>query len=313
MSSRPRAATRPLAFGLALSAVAFFAAMALTFGHAGLPLWRQYGWTIFTSGEWFYRDGVFGVLGMLYGTLAVSAIALALALPLGLGTALFTSEWLPSRLRFPFKSLVELLAGIPSVVYGLLGVLLLRGWMERVLAPFDPVSGDTLATGGVLLAVMVLPTLMTLADDALAGVPTARREAARALGLTRTETVLHVSLPGAFPGIAAAALLALGRALGETVAVFLVVGRLDGQLPERLLSAAPLADAGQTVTSKLAGSEVFLAWGDPVHWGALMTLGLLLLGTTTLVTMAGLTLARRSVRSSSFRTFRAPVPRGDDA
>ncbi len=213
---------------------------------------------------------------MLYGTACVSAVALLLATPLGVGAALFMAEVLPRRARLGLKMAVELLAGVPSVVYGLLGVLLLRDFVFRLLAPWDPLSGDTLLTAGLLLAVMVLPTIATLADDALAGVPAEQRLAARSLGLTRAEVALRISLPQALPGIASALILALGRALGETIAVFLVVGRQDNQWPERLLSLRPLAAAGQTVTSKLGGSETFLAYGDPLHWGAITGLALVL-------------------------------------
>ena len=196
---------------------------------------------------------------MIYGTTAVVATAVPIAAFLGIGTAIYISELLPGRLRLPAKVLIELLAGVPSVVYGLLGVLLLRDWVYRLIEPWDALSGDTLLTGGILLAIMILPTVVTLSDDALRGVPNSQREAARALGLYRGETILTVALPQAFPGLLAAVLLALGRAMGETIAIFLVIGRQDNQWPENLLSLLPLADAGQTLTTKLGGSETFIA------------------------------------------------------
>ncbi len=264
------------------------------------PAWAHAGLGLLTGRRWFFRAHEFGALPMLYGTLAVAGVALLLAGPLGLGGAVFTAEILGSRARVAVKSAVELLASIPSVVYGLVGVLVLRGWMEHLLAPFDPLSGDTLATAGVLLAVMVLPTVLSLADDALAAVPERQRQAARSLGLNRAQTIFAVSLPQALPGLGAALLLALGRALGETIAVFLVVGRQDNQWPEKLLSLAPLTSAGQTLTSKLGGSEVAIAYGDPLHWGALMALGVVLLLTAAGISWLGAhwvargTLARRS-------------------
>jgi len=194
-------------------------------------------------------------------------------------------------LRLLVKAAVELLAGVPSVVYGLLGLLLLRNWIYRLLEPWEPLSGDTLLTAGVLLAVMILPTVITLSDDALGGVPAAQRQAARALGLNRAEVVLGVSLRQALPGVAAAVLLALGRAVGETIAIFLVVGRQDNQWPERLLSLRPLGEAGQTMTSKLAGSETFLAMGDPLHWAAMLGLAALVLVFSGLLTWVGVSLA----------------------
>lgn len=267
----------------------FGAALALLFVVDALPVFRHSGVGGYLFGtEWFYRAERFGVLPMLYGTLVVAAVALAVATPLGLGTAVFLAEApLPRRLRLLGKSTVELLAGVPSVVYGLLGVLVLRDVVFHFLAPWQPLSGDTLLTAGLLLAVMILPTFVTLADDALRGVPAGQREAGRALGLSRGEVVRRVALPQALPGLVAAGLLALGRALGETIAVFLVVGRQDNQLPAPWWSPAPLAASGQTLTSKLGGSETFLAYDDPLHWGAMSGLALVLVLLVTATTLAG--------------------------
>lgn len=270
----------------ALTAMVFLAMLAL-FAVQSLPVWHRAGLGFLSGTSWFFRAGRFGILPMLYGTAAVSAVALLCAAPLGLGAAVFLAEMLPRRARLVVKTMIELLAGIPSVVYGLLGVLLLRDVVLRLLARWDPLSGDTLLTGGLLLAVMILPTVTSLADDALTGVPAAQRLAARSLGLTQAETVLRVSLPQALPGLVSAVLLGLGRALGETIAVFLVIGRQDNQWPERLLSLQPLTGAGQTITSKLGGSETFLALDDPLHWGAIMGLALVLYGGVAAVSLAG--------------------------
>ncbi|MGH8005932.1 MAG: PstC family ABC transporter permease, partial [Candidatus Binatia bacterium] len=182
----------------------------------------------------------------------------------------------------------------------------------HALAPFDPLSGDTLLTAGVLLAVMILPTVMTLSDDALRGVPGAQRAAARGLGLTQTEVVLGVSLPQALPGIVAATLLGLGRALGETIAVFLVVGRQDNQWPATLFSLRPLIAAGQTLTSKLGGSETNIAYGDPLHWAAMVGLGLILLGMVATVTLVGAWLAGNENRMPVRAGTRGSAIRGHD-
>ncbi|MBX3747861.1 MAG: phosphate ABC transporter permease subunit PstC [Verrucomicrobiae bacterium] len=284
-----------------LLAVGFALALLGLFLWETVPVLRHSGWGYLTDARWFHRQQEFGAAAMIYGTLAVSAVALALAVPIGLGTALFLAEIAPSRSRMPLKAALELLAGIPSVVYGLLGILFLREWVVRLLAPFDPLSGDTLLTAGILLAVMILPTFATLADDALRAVPAAHRRAARALGLTRAETILRVCLPEARRGIVAAVLLALGRAFGEGIAVFLVVGRQDNQWPASLLSLRPLTEAGQTLGSKLVGAEVHLAYGDPLHWAAMMGLGLITLLLVTVLTL----LATRLLRPSSHH---APRP-----
>lgn len=287
----------------ALAALAFAGLVALLVVES-LPAWRAEGVGGFLFGRrWFFRAGEFGALPMLFGTAAVSAVALLLAAPVGVGTALFVGEVLPPRARLAAKTAIELLAGVPSVVYGLLGVLLLRGWVFDGLrtAGLEPLSGDTLLTGGVLLAVMVLPTVATFSEDALRGVPGADRRAARGLGLTRARTVLAVVLPRALPGIAAALLLALGRALGETIAVFLVVGRRDNQLPESLAPGdllGSLASGGQTLTSKLGGAETSIAYGDPVHWGAILGLGVVLLAVVAGLTLASARVLRRTGRGA---------------
>ena len=259
-------------------AVLFLAALVGVFAWQSLPVWREAGVGYVTGRQWFFRQHLFGVLPMLYGTVVVALVALLVAVPIGVGAAVCLAELLPRRLRFALKIAIELLAGVPSVVYGLLGILLLRNWVYQALQPFDPLSGDTLLTAGLLVGVMILPTVLTLSDDALRGVPAAQRGAARGLGLNRSEAICFVVLPQALPGIAAAVLLALGRSLGEMIAVFLVVGRQDNQLPDSLLSLRPLMEAGQTLASKLGSSEIKIAYGDPLHWAAMVGLGLLLLG-----------------------------------
>lgn len=285
--------TRATSFGFTALAIAFLAAMFAMLVWQSFPVWQHQGVDYLTGKRWFFRQLEFGALAMIYGTVVVSAVALLLAAPVGVGAAMFTAEILPDRWRMPVKVAVELLAGVPSVIYGLLGILFLREWVYDALHPFDPLSGDTLLTAGILLAVMVLPTVMTLSDDALRSVPAAQRQAARGLGLTRAETILTVSLPQAWRGMLAALLLALGRALGEGIAVFMVVGRQDNQWPEKLFSLRPLMEAGQTLNSKLVGSETNIAYGDPLHWAAMLSLGLVLLTMAVGITWLGAWLMRR--------------------
>lgn len=259
-----------------------------------LPIWQHSGFGFLTGLRWFFRNEEFGAAPMIYGTIVVAIIALLVATPLGIGAAVFGSEYMPRRFRLAMKVTVELLAGVPSVVYGLLGVLLLRNWIYELFVDFELLSGDTLLTAGLLLGIMILPTIMTLADDALCGVPGAQRIAARGLGLTSTEVALHIAIPQALPGLLAAVLLALGRAMGETIAVFLVVGRQDNQWPEMLASLRPLLESGQTLTSKLGGAETNIAYGQPLHWAAMVGLGLVLLALVVAVTLVGLWLQRLS-------------------
>src|SRR5688572_26023683 len=210
--------TRTWSWFFSLVALATLALLVGIFVWQSVPVWQHEGWRYLSGEKWFFRQREFGALSMIYGSIVVSLVALVLAAPLGFGAAIFTFEYLPRGLRLAVKVLIELLAGVPSVVYGLLGILLLRDWIYDGLARFEPLSGDTLLTAGVLLAVMILPTIVTLSDDALRSVSAAQRRAARALGLTRAETILHVALPQAKRGLGAALLLAIGRAMGETIA-----------------------------------------------------------------------------------------------
>ena len=273
--------------GFAALAALFLAGMVALFLWQSVPVWRRFGFDYLLGTRWFFRENEFGILPMIYGTFVVSAIALLMAGPMGIAAAVFTAEILPARWRLSVKIVVELLAGVPSVVYGLLGILFLRDWVYQILTPFDPLSGDMLLTAGILLAIMILPTIMTLSDDAFRSVSASQRHAARSLGLTRAETIVAICVPQAWRGILAAVLLALGRAMGETIAVFLVVGRRDNVLPENLFSLRPLFEAGQTLTSKLGGSETNIAYGDPLHWAAIVGLGSVLLAIVAVVTWFG--------------------------
>jgi len=281
-------------------AIGFVIAMVALFAWQTVPVLQHSGSGYLTANNWHYRHELFGALSMIYGTVAVSVVAVAIAAPVGIGAAIFTSEFLPPRVRVVVKIIIELLAGIPSVVYGLIGILYLRNFVYDSFETFDLLSGDTLLTAGILLAVMILPTVMTLSDDALRGVPALQRQAARGLGLSRFGAMLHIALPQARVGLLAAVLLALGRALGEAIAVFLVVGRQDNHMPANVFSLRALLEPGQTLTSKLGGAEVNIAYGDPLHWAAIVGLGLMLLLIAGLVTIVGAWLETRGSSPSMY-------------
>jgi len=286
--------TRALSWFFCAVAVGAIALLVCVFAWQSIPVWQKEGWSYLTGDNWYFRNQEFGALPMIYGTVVVAIIALTIATPIGFGAAICTAEYLPRRLRIAVKVLVELLAGVPSVVYGLIGILLLRNWIYDGFESFELLSGDTLMTAGILLAVMILPTIVTLSDDALRGVPSTQRRAARGLGLTKAESILFITLPQAKKGLGAALLLSMGRALGETIAVFLVVGRQDNNLPDRWYSLRAWVDSGQTIASKLGGSETNIAYGDPVHWAAMVGLALVLLFMTTTVTLIGTSLTKKS-------------------
>ncbi len=231
------------------------------------PVILEQGFHLFTL-EWNASQQKFGVLSLLYGSAIVTLLALAFSLPLGLLTALFTSEVLPPSYRIYIKSLLELLAGIPSIVYGLIGVSFLSLWIQSF---FDLESGRTLLSGGLLLGVMILPTLITLSDDALHHVPQKYRENARSLGLNPFEVIKEVVLPMAKTDIIGGILLAVGRVLGETMAVMLVIGSID-KIPSPWFN---FLSPGQTITSKL-GREISEAAFGSLHFSALIFTSLIL-------------------------------------
>lgn len=240
--------------------------------------------TLLTSSTWDPADGVFGVTAMLWGTAVVSAVALLLAVPVGRAAAVALHEHLPPRYARPLRTAVELLAAVPSIVYGLVGIAAVRPLVARL---GDVPGGDSLLAAGLVLAVMVLPTVVAVSVDALAAVPPQVREAASALGLTRSEVVRSAVLPLARPGLRGAALLGLARALGETIAVFLVIGRADGRLPDPARALSSLFEPGQSLTTKLGGPEPVLAGAVGPHRAALCALGVLLLLLVALATLGG--------------------------
>lgn len=238
--------------------------------------------------DWNPANGEFGLISMLYGTAVVTIIAMILAVPLGIYAAVFTSEILPDKYRFVVKSILELLAGIPSIIFGLIGVAFLSIWFQDL---FDLQSGRTLLTAGVLLSIMILPTIITLTDDALHNIPEKYRETAKGLGLYNFEIIKGILMPIAKRDVKSAILLAFGRALGETMAVMLVIGSID-KLPSPLFN---WLSPGQTITSKL-GREIAETSLGSVHFSAMIFMGLLLFSVVLLLTVLSQRFTSRSYR-----------------
>lgn len=225
---------------------------------------------------WDYSTEKFNALTMLLGTVTVSIVALVFSVPIGIGAAIYTSEYSRGLMRASTKIILELLSGVPSVVYGLLGVVILMPLLQSTISKLGGQSAGTVITAGILLAVMVLPTIITFSDDALRCVPRTYREEGSALGLSKSQVIWSIVLPNARKGLAGATMLAWGRAIGETIAVFLVIGRSDRPFSMTDTFFDYLIQPGQTLTSKLGGTELSLAYGDSNHWSAMMGLGLLL-------------------------------------
>ncbi|MGH3964559.1 MAG: phosphate ABC transporter permease subunit PstC [Pseudonocardiaceae bacterium] len=305
--SMPWPAMLAIAAGLATLVAALSVVAFLVDGvYSGPVDWLR----LLTSSVWYPAGPGFGAAAMVWGTIAVCAIALLIATPLGWAAAIGLTELTPGRAARVLRTGVELLAAIPSIVYGLVGIAVLR---PVVSAVFGTQGGDGLLTAGLVLAVMVLPTVVAVSVDALAAVPAENREAAAALGLTRTEVIRSAVLPEARSGMRAGVLLGLARALGETIAVFLVIGRADGRLPAPLDALGALVHPGQTLSTKLGGPEPVLAGGAGAHHAALSALGLLLFALVAAITVAGLRSSRWTDRRVGHRQLRprlCPRPRG---
>lgn len=246
---------------------------------------RQFGFSFLTGRNWDPIRGDFGALPFVYGTVASSLIALLISVPFSLGIAIFLVEQAPSYIARPVGFLVELLAAIPSVVYGLWGIFVLAPFLREYIQPAlsrtlgwlptfqGQMTGIGLLTGGIILAIMVTPIISAVVRDVLAAVPGSQREAALALGATKWEMIRVVLVNGA-PGIAGAIILGLGRALGETMAVTMVIGN-------RAQISPSIFDPAYTIASAIA-NEFTEATGD-LYVSALVELGLILFLVTFIV------------------------------
>ena len=257
-------------------------------GRAGWPALHEFGFRFLTSSTWDPVKGDFGAAPAIVGTLLTSLIALAIATPLALGAAIFLSEFSPSWLRQPVSFFIDLLAAVPSVVYGLWAVFFLLPLMRTGVMPFlrdtlhlgatpffsGPAYGPSVLSAGMILAIMVLPYIAAVSREVLLAVPRSQREAALALGATRWEAITGAVIPYARTGILGGIILGLGRALGETMAVTMVIGN-------RHEISASLFAPGYTMASLIA-NEFSEATTD-IHISALMAVGFVLFVITLVV------------------------------
>ena len=262
--------------------------IAVSIGIAAWPAISQSGLSFLTGSTWDVSAGEFGAAPAIYGTLVSSALALAIATPLALGVSIFLSEIAPKWLRQPVGFLVDLLAAIPSVVYGLWGIFVLIPLLRDPIAPFlrdtlhlgktplfgGPNYGYSMLAAGVILAIMILPFISAVTREVLRAVPRSQREAALALGATRWEMIRDAVVPYARSGIIGGIILGLGRALGETMAVTMLIGN-------RAEISASLFAPGYTMASLIA-NEFTEATSD-AHLSALMGVGAVLFAVTLIV------------------------------
>ncbi|MCI5560879.1 MAG: phosphate ABC transporter permease subunit PstC [Phocaeicola sp.] len=247
---------------------------------------RTIGWKDFFLGMQWMPTATpapqFGVLPLIGGTLLVSIVAILIALPLGLGVAIYLSELASRRMRGILKPVIELLAGIPSVVYGFFGLIVLVPLVQDL---FGLPVGETAFTGSLILAIMALPTIITVAEDAMRNTPRAMRESSLALGATQWQTIYKVVLPYSISGISAAVVLGIGRAIGETMAVLMVTGNaaiLTHNVfePVRTIPATIAAELGEVP----AGSA---------HYRSLFLLGCILFAITMVISISAEMIGKR--------------------
>jgi phosphate transport system permease protein len=250
------------------SAIVFVAAIFFFLLREGLPALAEVKLTDLLTIRWYPIENYFGLLPLLTGSLIVTIGAMLIAFPFGIGTAVFISEIAPRWVREILKPVVELLAGLPSVVLGFLGILVLAPFLRRFL---DLPTGLTALTGSILLGGIAVPTIVSIAEDALDSVPRSYREGAWALGATKWQTIWRVTLPAARSGVLTAIMLGIGRAIGETMTVMMVTGNA----PVLAITPGSLFSPVRTMTATIAAEMGEVANGS-VHYHVLFLIGIVL-------------------------------------
>jgi phosphate transport system permease protein len=272
----------------------------------GYELWQnsalsrdQFGWQFLVGLDWDPVKQVFGALPFVYGTLQTSFLALVMAVPIGLGIAIFLAELAPAWLRQPLGFLIELLAAVPSVIYGLWGLFVFVPILVKPTAQFlnaqlsfiplfeGPVFGPSRLAASLILSIMILPTISSVSRDVFLAIPRAQREASLAIGATQWETIWQVLVPYGLSGILGAVILGLGRALGETIAVTMVIGN-------NLDLSASILHPGYSMASIIA-NEFSEATYD-LYRQSLIEIGLVLFAITLLLNMIARFLVWRVAR-----------------
>jgi phosphate transport system permease protein len=241
---------------------------------SGLPAFADFGFGNFLFGtQWQPTNGIYGTLSLTAGTMSVTLTALLIGIPTGVACAVFLSEVLHPKAARVFKFAIELLAGIPSVVYGFFGLIVVVPAVRTYILPIVRIwnpdahsTGLSILAGAIILAVMILPTIVSLSENAISSVPAEYKEASLALGANKRQTIVRVLIPAAKSGILASIILGMGRAIGETMAVLLITGNV-AMLPKSLLD--PVA----TLTGTIA---MEMSYADAAHQQALFAVGVIL-------------------------------------
>lgn len=273
-------AFRWLAIGAASLVLVILGAIAVSMTVRSLPVLDRMGLDFFTTKRWAPADDRFGALPFMWGTLFTAAIAIAIAVPISLGVALFVTQVAPRKLRMPIVYVLDLLAVVPSVVFGLWGVMVLSQHFNL---------GRSFMTAGIILAIMITPIITSLAREVIETTPQNEKEAALALGATKWEMIKGAVWPHSKGGLVGAVMLGLGRAMGETIAAALVIGSSLGQVTLHALLP------GNSMPAVIANE-----WGeaDDLHKSALIALAVLLFVITIAVNLIANTIVQRSIARS---------------
>jgi len=299
---RGDSAFKAVTLGAGLVVLAILALITVSTTKEAWPAFQKQGISFLTSSTWIPAEGKFGALAFIYGTVLSSLIAIILAVPISLGIALYSNEAAPRRLRKPVIYVIDLLAAIPSVVYGLWGIMVLAPFLQPVFESisnavggwpivgwfFSGTSGRSFMTAGVILAIMITPIITSLSREVIATVPGSQREAAYGMGATRWEMIRAAVLPWSRGGIVGAVMLGLGRAMGETIAVALVIGS-QAQI------TAHLFEQGDSMAAVIVNQ-----FGEAAgtHRSALIGLGVVLFGVTIIVNVSARSIVSRFDRRS---------------
>ncbi|MGM0470864.1 MAG: phosphate ABC transporter permease subunit PstC [Bacillota bacterium] len=255
-------------FVFASSSILFLMGIVIILFKEGLPIFDQVGLLDFIFGkDWYptYDPASFGILPLLSASLVVTVGAMVVSVPIGIASAIFISYILPQQFKSIVKPLIELLAGIPSVIYGLFGMKILGPFLKNI---FGLPTGLNGLTASIMLGIMALPIIVSLAEDAISSVPKSFRNASLALGTTKWETISNVILPTASSGIVTAVILGMGRAIGETMTVLMVAGG-SAVMPKNILK--PLRPMTATIAAEMGEAPV-----GSEHYHALFGIGIVL-------------------------------------
>lgn len=254
----------------------------------GLPTLQEVSFDRLFSRRWYPIEDLFGILPLISGSLVVTIASMVIALPFGLGTAIYIGEIAPQGIKEVLKPLVEVLAGIPSVVLGFIGILVISPMIRTTI---NLPTGLTALTGSILLALISIPTIVSIAEDALYAVPNSYREAAYAVGATQWQVIWYIVLPAARSGILNAVMLGVGRSLGETMAVMMVTGNA----PTLFSGLGSFISPVRTMTATIASEMGEVASGS-THYHVLFFIGIILFLFSLLINVTSSSLSMRPKR-----------------